>query len=130
MPSTYNGWTVVTAPSSPAPQSIEFTTTDIVGVNTSPFTGEQQIQDWQAHWLEASVTMPPMSSAQAQAWVNFFIALKGQACVFQFGDPVTPMLIPAAASATGYWRLKTNSRKRSVNEGMIYGFQFEIREAK
>ena len=126
---TYNGWTVVTMPATPAPQSIEVTSQNVVGVALNPFTGQQQIQDWRAAWLELSVTMPPMDAATAANWTNFLLSCKGQACVFQLTNAGLAALIPAAANANGYWRLKSNAPKFSVNEGILYGFQFEIREA-
>lgn len=46
-----------------APATVEFTAMDTVAVSTSPFTGQQQVQDWQASWLEASVSMPALTHA-------------------------------------------------------------------
>ena len=126
---TYNGWNVITMPSSPAPKSVEWTRQSIVAVSVSPFTGQQQIQDWNSSWLEASITLPPMTQTEALPWVNFLLSLNGQAGVFQFANALLASLIPAAANASGYWRLKSNSRKWSVGEALIYGFQFDIREA-
>ena len=192
-------------PTSPAPRSVEFTAQDLVAVSTSPFTGQQQVQDWQACWLEASVTLPPMPESAALAWVAFLLQVRGQACVFQMGDPRaaaprgsgagTPtiwgsgqtgyslqtqgwtanaagVLLPGdwvqvglrlyrnletinadgngraqltlwpklrespfdgqpliLAGAKGLWRLNSNTRKWSVAEAGIYGFQFDAREA-
>lgn len=86
---TFNGWSIVSLPSSPAaPATIDYTANDVVAVSVSPFTGQQQIQNWQSSWLEASVSMPPLTHSQAQAWIAFLMALQGQANVFQLGDPV------------------------------------------
>jgi hypothetical protein len=60
-----------------APASVEFTAEDTVAVSVSPFTGQQQ--DWQASYLEASVSMPPLTHPQAQAWIAFLMSLRGQA---------------------------------------------------
>lgn len=116
-------------PASPAPKSIEITSQNVVGIAGNPFSGQQQIQDWNANWLELSVTLPPMDATTAADWVSFFIACKGQACVFQIANTTWAGLIPAAANVNGYWRLKTNAPKWSINDGVIYGFQFDIREA-
>jgi hypothetical protein len=107
---TFNGWPVVALPASPVPSSIEFTANDIVASNISPFTGQQQVLDWQAGWLEASVMMPPMPEAQAKAWTAFFLQVRGQACVFPLGVPNPPGIVitPAGspvvngANQTGY----------------------------
>ena len=88
MPS-FNGWDIISMPATPAaPATIEFTATDTVAVSISPFTGQQQVQDWQASYMEASVSMPALTHAQAQDWIAFLMALRGQAKVFQLGDPL------------------------------------------
>jgi hypothetical protein len=127
--SAYLGWTIVAMPAAPAPKSVEFAPNSIVGISQSPFTGQQQIQDWQAGWMEAQVTMPPMEQTDAQAWVTFLLACKGQANVFQLANTTFAGLVPAGNVPGTYWRLKSNANKWSVSDGVIYGFQFEIREA-
>jgi len=116
-------------PASPAPKSLEFIRNDIIGVATSPFTGGQQIQDWGASYAELVVTMPPMAEADAQDWVGFFISCRGMANVFLITNPVFLALIPFRMVPGRYWRLNSNKQKWSVNDGIIYGFQFELREA-
>ena len=87
---TFNGWEIIPLPASPAaPASIEFTAMDTVAMSTNPFTAQQQVQDWQASWLEASVTYPPLTQVQAQSWIAFLMSLRGQAKIFQMGDPLT-----------------------------------------
>jgi hypothetical protein len=87
--SSFNGWNILSMPSDPsAPATIDFSATDIVALSTSVFTGNQQIQDWQQGWLEASVSMPPLTHPQAQQWIAFMLGLRGQANVFQLGDPL------------------------------------------
>lgn len=125
---TYLGWTIVFIPDSPpAPQTIEPVQIESVAMNVSPFTGQQQVQDWNATRMEMRVTMPPMPFAQAQPWIDFMRQLKGAACVFQF----TAAFMAAFPADLGsrYWRLKGNSRKWSVVNGKIYGFSFDIMEA-
>jgi hypothetical protein len=86
---TFNGWNIISLPTTPsAPASVEFTPMDIVAMSVSPFTGQQQVQDWQQGWLEASVSYPPLTQAQARPWVAFLKGLRGQANVFQIGDPL------------------------------------------
>ncbi|HXI88450.1 MAG TPA: hypothetical protein VNH18_05435 [Bryobacteraceae bacterium] len=125
---TYNGWNVVTIPGTPpAPASIEFSVIDIVSGNVSPFTGQMQIYDWNANYMEASVTMPPLPYAVGQEWVSFLRNLKGIGGVFQF----TSAFMSAYPNDIGsrYWRLKGNLRKWSISKGRFYGIQFDIREA-
>lgn len=97
MPS-FNGWNIIAMPSSPAPRSIEWSMQDVVAVNTNPFTGGQQVQDWQAAWLEASITLPPLTNDQAVQWIAFLMQCQGMANVFQFGDPLNTATAGAAGS--------------------------------
>src|ERR1019366_2139050 len=46
-------------------------------------------QDWGASYLEASVSMPPLTGAQAPAWIAFLMNLRGTLNVFQIGDPLS-----------------------------------------
>jgi len=126
---TFNGRTIVTMPSSPAPKALEPVSQNVVGASTNPFTGQQQVYDWNANWLELKVTMPPMITIDGQAWVDFLISCKGMACVFQISNATFASMIPASANVNGYWCLKTNSPQWSVNDGVVYGLEFEIREA-
>lgn len=126
--STYNGWTIVSMPTTPSAKTVEFSQQDVVAASLNPFTGQQQIQDWNASWLEASITMPSMELATAQPWIAFLRACKGQACVFQL-PTLLASLVPSGAVPGLYWRLKTNNVRWSVNLGFIVGMEFEIREA-
>jgi hypothetical protein len=86
---TFNVWNIISLPTTPsAPATIDFTATDIAAVSISPFTGQQQVQDWQQGWQEWSVSMPPLPPASARAWVAFLKGLRGQVNVFQLGDPL------------------------------------------
>jgi hypothetical protein len=129
---TYNGRTIVTMPDTPAPKSVEFADGWGVGSSLNPFTQQQQIQDWNANWMELQVTLPPMSQTDAQAWVTFLRSCRGIACVFQLpttGTPSFASLVPSGAVPAGYWCLKNNQNKWSITDGLIHGFQFVIREA-
>jgi hypothetical protein len=127
--STYLGRLVVTMPSSPAPKSVEFSRVDIAGVSTSPFTGQQQIMDWQSGWLECQVTMPPMIAADAASWVTFLLAAKGVVNVFALANSTFAALVPSGQVAAGYWCLKSPGSKWSISEAILYGFEFTMREA-
>ena len=125
---TYNGWTIVTMPTIPSVRSIEFTQNQIVAASLSPFTGQQQIQDWQNAWAEASLELPPMQASTASPWIAFLIACKGPVCVFQLPSSLAA-LIPSGMAPGGYWRLKNTANKWSVQPLPLYGLHFEIREA-
>jgi hypothetical protein len=131
---TFNGWEIVPLPTSPAaPASVEFTAMDTVAMSTNPFTAQQQVQDWQASWLEASVTYPPLTHVQAQSWIAFMMSLRGQAKIFQLGDPLaratrgsgagTPLV--DGSGQTGY-TLATKGWTHSASGILLAGDLFQI----
>ena len=81
-------------PTSPAIQRITITARHMVGRTMSPFTGEQQIQQFQGMWWEADVQLPTMVRADADAWGALLQQLFGGYGTFLLGDP-------AAATARG-----------------------------
>jgi len=133
--STYLGRTIIPIPSyPPAPASIECSQVDAVAASLSPFTFQQQVQQWgvggsppsPSTYRKASVTMPAMSDANAQAWVAFLVSLNGVANCFQFGAAFAAAYPLSIGSR--YWCLTSNERKWSINSNRAYGMQFEIRE--
>jgi hypothetical protein len=81
-----NGSPLLQMPAAPGPRQIEWTAQDVIGSVTNPYTGKQQFQNWQAGWLEAVVTMPPMQRVLANAWIAFLTQAQGQQACFYFGD--------------------------------------------
>ena len=71
-----------------APQTVEWMMNTVAAKSISPFTGQQQIQDWQADWLEATLSYPPMDHKTAQAWFAFLMKCRGPVATFLFGDPL------------------------------------------
>jgi len=69
---------------------------DVVGLQSSPFSFEQTIYDWGGDRLEADVELPPMKRADAEEFVAFLWALRGPLGTFLMGDPV-------GASPRGTW---------------------------
>lgn len=126
--STYNGRTIVTVPTSLGPRTLEWTQVNLVGSSLNPFTGQQQVQDWNASWMEGTVTLPPISNPTFAAdWVSFLLGCKGMASVFALPAAWSEFLPPV--TTVGYYSLKNNTPKYSISEAMFYGVQFDIREA-
>ncbi len=120
---------VIVIPSSPpAPQSMEFAQVDACSMVRSPFTGQAQVFHWGGvsggTWLEVSVSLPPLTVAQAQQWVAFFRALRGQANTFQFSAAFVAAY-PWLLDSSWFWRLKSNTRKWSLTNQRVFGVQFE-----
>lgn len=85
---TFNGFTIVTMPVLPtAPKSIEWGKSNKVGLTDSPFTGQQQIQDWNNSWPEISLSYAAIPELYGPQWDAFMMALRGSANIFQFGNP-------------------------------------------
>lgn len=60
----------------------------IVGFNSSPFTGQQQVYKHQGQWWEAEMSFPPMRREKAEEVAAFLIKLNGRFGTFLMGDPV------------------------------------------
>jgi hypothetical protein len=129
--STYLGWNVILMPGNPpAPASFEMAQVDITGINTSPFTGQQQVQYWSATWQEGSVSLPPLQYATAQEWIAFLQNLQGMNNVFQFSAAFQAAYpLEFQSSGGSYFRLKSNIRKWSVSNQRVYGISFDFRTA-
>jgi hypothetical protein len=120
-----NTYNLVSMPSTPGPASIVLGYQDTVATVESPFTKQTQVQTWPgADWWTMSITMPPMTRAQAWPWEAFLAELRGQQNVFQIGDPraLTPLGTvtgtPVAASAespTGNAAMATTLGVRGFN---------------
>lgn len=80
-----------------------------VVMNSSPYTGHQQVQSFSGEWWECEVTLPIMERANAEEWISFINLLRGPSYTFLMGDPegATPRGTPTGtilvngASQTG-----------------------------
>ena len=59
-----------------------------VAVQQSPYTYQQQIQDFGGQRWEAEVTIRPLSHAEALAFQGFLASLQGQKNTFLLGNPI------------------------------------------
>lgn len=58
-----------------------------VGVTEAPFSGEQQIQEFQRQVWEVELEFPPMAAARGAKWISAFRSLRGQRGTFLCGNP-------------------------------------------
>ena len=72
--STVDGWNLISMPAWPAPQTIEWSIVDNDGISVSPFNNKQQVYDWGHAHMEASLTYPPLTRAQAFRFWSFLMA--------------------------------------------------------
>jgi hypothetical protein len=59
-----------------------------VAVQQSPYTYQQQIQDFGGQRWEAEVTIRPLAHAEALAFQGFLASLQGQKNTFKMGNPI------------------------------------------
>jgi len=76
----------VNFPASIGVSSINIRAKTVVGVSSSPFTGQQQVYKHQGQWWEAEVSLPPMKRDEAEQVVAFLIKMNGQYGTFLMGD--------------------------------------------
>ncbi len=113
-----NSYNLVTVPASPAPSAVEIAMVDTVAVNTSPFTGVQQMQLFPGgdHW-EVTVSLPPMYAASAASWRAFLAELRGKSNVFQIGDPT---IKAPRGVATGTPIIETAAQQNAPMTTLLY----------
>ena len=61
---------------------------NVVGVSESPFTLQQQVQEYPGSRWEALVDLFPMKRESAAAWFTFLLKLHGRRGTFLLGDPL------------------------------------------
>jgi hypothetical protein len=119
-------------PAAPWPNRAEFRDRYIAGANTNPFTGQQQTQDWQARFKEASISYATLTQAQATAFLTFLESLNGIINVFQFPAGLAakyPESFTSDGTNQRYWRLAKNDTSWVIKIGSVYNLTFEMREA-
>jgi hypothetical protein len=130
----FNGWSVVTMPSSPGFSTVDWTASSVVGVSTSQYNLTQQYQDWQADLLSATVDMPPMQRKDAQNWIAFMQQLRGGNCVFLMGDTLaavplgvaTGTPVTTATNVAGATQLSTTGWTPSVTDILLPGDYVQV----
>ena len=80
----------VSFPSSIGLANINIRARTVVGVSSSPFTGQQQVYRHQGQWWEAEVSLPPMKRADAEQAIAFLLKMNGQYGTFLLGDKANP----------------------------------------
>jgi hypothetical protein len=114
---------------------IEYLKVPLQAANTSPFTGQQEIQTWGASYSTASVSLPTMNASDGNNWLYFFDLLDGILNVFQFptsfcSDSRFTYWVTSDGTHSKYFRLKSPTSYHSVQgEGATFNISFEIREA-
>jgi hypothetical protein len=76
----------ISLPAAPAPSGISFRPRSVVGMDASPFTLQAQSFAWRGQIITASVRLPRMARASAEAWIAALMSLNGREGSFLLGD--------------------------------------------
>jgi hypothetical protein len=68
------------------PQNFTLRQVNVVGETESPFSLQQQIQQWSGQAWQIEADLPPMLYPQAEQWISFLGALFGKFGTFLMGD--------------------------------------------
>ena len=77
----------LTLPTAPSIRRVRILPSSIVGVSVSPFTAQQQVQDYADAGWAYEVELPAMERAAAEQWIAFRLKLRGRLGTFLLGDP-------------------------------------------
>jgi len=86
---------------STSPVSTNFRINRIVGVTESIYTATQQVYQYSGEYWEVDLSMPPMRTATARAFVAFLVSLRGQYGSFYLGDFDARVPLGTASSSAG-----------------------------
>jgi len=76
-------------PTSPKPAQVQIGSTDVVGVNRSPFSNKREVQDWGGDMWSAKLTWPVLAGRdQAEPLLVMLLALRGRLGTVLIGDPL------------------------------------------
>jgi len=127
-----NTITLVSLPTSPGLRSVEWKFLTTSAVVTSIFTGEQQAQKWPGgDFWSGTVTLPPLTQDQADAWLSALMQCQGVVNAIQVGDPMkqrpkglllgTPAVDGSVAVTAGTNILATKGWQVSRSRQLIAG---------
>ena len=77
----------LTVPSSPYYQKSTWALQRKTAISVSPFSGAQQIYEYDYALWSATLTLPPMLRSDAANWQAFILKLHGRKGTFLLGDP-------------------------------------------
>ena len=88
----------ITLPTSPTLRDITIRARSVVGSAASPFTLQPQSYAWSGQLWSASCRLPPITRANAEAWIAALVSLNGMEGSFLLGDTANKT---ARGTATG-----------------------------
>lgn len=110
--------TLVATPPICGANAVQFDATDAVSTVPSPYTAQTQTQGWVGadNW-SGTITLPPLTQAQADVWISALLECRGMLNAIQIGDPMkatprgqplgTPKTLPTPPEKFGTYTLST-----------------------
>lgn len=124
----------LTPPATPGPQDFTLAMQNVIGEAVSPFTLNQQEQQWPGQMFTLEFTAPPMLAAQAEAWVGFLGALFGKYGTFLMGDynrptpqgPMSGSPVVNGANPSGLNQLLVRGAAASITNWAVAGDYIQV----
>lgn len=96
------------------------------GVATNPYTLKTLVQDFGGKRRRVTIQVPPISSAGAAAWTDFFEDLNGM--VNTFNLDLTDIFPHSSGDTSVAFRLADPSIRWDVETALYFGFSFDAIE--
>ena len=124
----------LTPPAVLGPQDFTLTELNVVGETESPFTLNQQLQQWPGQEWLLELTLPPMLYAQAEQWISFLGALFGKWGTFLMGDynrptpqgPMSGTPLASGSNANGLNVINLRGAAASVTNWAVAGDYIQL----
>lgn len=101
----------LTLPTATGFRATELQPVTVVGLNASPFTGEQQLYPWPGQWWRWAISLPPMTAANAATWTAFFLKLNGPQGTFYLGPSIRKT---SGGNVGGSWLVDASATANST----------------
>jgi hypothetical protein len=124
----------LTPPAVLGPQDFTLTELNVIGETESPFTLNQQLQQWPGQEWLLELTLPPMLYAQAEQWISFLGALFGKRGTFLMGDynrptpqgPMSGTPLASGSNANGLNVINLRGAAVSVTNWAVAGDYIQL----
>ena len=124
----------LTMPATPSFKSSEFTLRRKVGLSESPYTGSQQVYEFDYALWAGTVTLPPMKRENARNWIAFLLQLHGRRGTFLLGDPdaktsqgtISGVVTVSGAHSAGDYTLSLDTAQNSASDQFKVGDYIQI----
>ena len=105
-----------------------------VGMTESPFTGAQQVYEFDYALWAGNVSLPPMKREKAREWIAFLMKLHGRRGTFLLGDPdaktaqgdISGVVTVSGAHSAGDYVLSLDTAQNSETDQFKIGDYIQV----